>query len=92
MLEFGDEEKIEYIVKAINSDIYNICLSAYGSKVVQRIFEILNLDHRAVTSTTILDKSNLELDKLIKDQNGNHVVQKIIEKGFADNMGKLKDE
>jgi len=34
----------------------------------------------------------LELDKLIKDQNGNHVVQKIIEKGFADNMGKLKDE
>lgn len=91
MLEFGDESKVTFIVNELNTDVYNICLNAYGSKVVQRIFEILPLNYRNQTSNTILDKSNLELDKLIKDQNGNHVIQKIIEKGYADNMQKLKE-
>lgn len=50
------------------------------------------MKHREQISTTLLEKTNLELDKLIKDQNGNHVVQKVIEKGFSDNMQKLKQQ
>jgi len=59
---------------------------------VQRIFEILGLEHRSSTSSTIMDKTNLELDKLIKDMNGNHVIQKILEKGFADNTSRIKND
>jgi hypothetical protein len=43
-------------------------------------------------SETILNRSGHELDKLIKDQHGNHVIQRVIEKGFADNMHGLKEK
>jgi len=39
-----------------------------------------------------MSKPWFEIDRLIKDQNGNHVIQKLIEKGFCDNIADINAE
>jgi len=43
-------------------------------------------------SNEIITKPYSEIDRLIKDQNGNHIIQKLIEKGFCDNIAEVNAE
>lgn len=53
---------------------------------------MLALKHRLRFSREIMSKPWFEIDRLIKDQNGNHVIQKLIEKGFCDNIADINAE
>jgi len=75
----------------LKEDIINLCQNAYGSKVVQKIYEIQELEYRVLLSDEILNRNYIEIDKLIKDQYGNHVIQKIIERGYSDKLSQLKE-
>jgi len=92
LLEVSNEDVIRKIVSSLCTDICKVCMNSYGSKVVQKAFDCLKIEHRVIISNEILNKNSNEVDKMIKDQHGNHVIQKIIEKGFCDDIMKLKRE
>lgn len=54
----------------------------YGCRVVQKALEVCDMDQKKVMALEIKDY----FMKLVQDQNGNHVIQKIIE-----HMGKEED-
>jgi len=54
----------------------------YGCRVIQKVIELGDMDQKKLMALEMKDKYH----DLIEDQNGNHVVQKIIE-----TMGKEKD-
>jgi len=58
--------------------------------VVQKAFDICSLAQRKKMSDDVIQKANL--CKFITDQNANHVVQKIIEKGYCDSLSSLKED
>lgn len=50
----------------------------------------MSLKYRKKLSNEILKNEYSEIDKMIKDQHANHVVQKIIDKGYSDNIMEAK--
>jgi pumilio RNA-binding family len=67
------------LVNELSRNILKISSHNYGCKVVQKAFDICALPARKKMSEDVINKANLS--KFITDQNANHVVQKIIEKG-----------
>lgn len=63
----------------LTRNILKISSHNYGCKVVQKAFDICSLAQRKKMSDDVINKANL--CKFITDQNANHVIQKIIEKG-----------
>jgi len=53
---------------------------------------VLPLVYRLKFSNEIMSKPYSEIDRLIKDQNGNHIIQKMIERGFCDNIHEVNTE
>jgi len=80
-MEVKGEEYIDQIISEFEKDILNLCVNSYGSKVVQKSFEILPLKYKTRISDSVMNRNYNEIKKLIDDQFGNHVIQKIIEKG-----------
>lgn len=48
---------------------------------MQKSYETMGLIYRKRMSDEILKNEYSEIDKMIKDQHANHVVQKLIDKG-----------
>jgi len=53
---------------------------------------VLPLGARRRLSSKLMEASTSELEAMIKDLNGNHVVQKLVERGFCDDMYALKKQ
>ena len=83
-----DKEKNKYIFnKLIKKDILKLCFNTYGCRVVQKLIEnSIGADEIREILKEI--KENKKLKDFFLDQNGNHVIQKIIEKL---NEGELTD-
>lgn len=87
----GDEFK-DQIVAVFEADIMNLCVNSQGSKVVQKSFEILELKYKSRLSDAVMNRNANDLRRLIDDQFGNHVIQKVIEKGYIEDISQKKDD
>lgn len=54
--------------------------------MVQKSFEILELKYKSRLSDAVMDRNANDLRRLIDDQFGNHVIQKVIEKGYIEDI------
>ncbi|KAI8338668.1 armadillo-type protein [Chlamydoabsidia padenii] len=69
------------IVDIISSDLLQICLSMHGTRAIQRLIEYLSSSHQIKTVT---DALRPQVVALIKDLNGNHVIQKCLHRLSAE--------
>jgi len=91
-MEVKGDEYLDQIVAVFEADIMNLCINSYGSKVVQKSFEILELKYKSRLSDAVMGRSANDLKRLIDDQFGNHVIQKVIEKGYIEDIVQKKEE
>jgi hypothetical protein len=63
--------------------------SKYGCRVIQKAFEFAQIDQQ---NLLVSELKNCSIVELIKDQNGNHVIQKMIEVLYRDRANKLSSK
>ena len=76
VLEMKDEIKNKFILNALKTKIYDLSLHMYGCRVIQQLLTVI--DDQYVPDIT--EELAPYFAKCIEDQNGNHVIQKIIER------------
>ncbi|GLB36562.1 putative pumilio-family RNA binding repeat [Lyophyllum shimeji] len=85
LLEYSTDEQRNVICESVAQDLVNISLNMHGTRAVQKMVDFLSTrrqaDHRynAQIHSIILALS-LHVVVLIKDLNGNHVIQKCLNK------------
>lgn len=76
VLDFKEPEKNKIILEALQNNIYDLSLHMYGCRVIQKLIDIID--------ESFIPAISLELSpyfkKCVEDQNGNHVLQKLIER------------
>lgn len=75
LLEYGTESIKRSLYATFQNEMIGMSLQMYGCRVVQKAFETLPY----IYLTTLLNEFHDNVTKCIHDQNGNHVIQKIIE-------------
>lgn len=76
-LEFGSIDQKIQLLNSIKGNVLNLSLQMYGCRVIQKGLEAFNsLPEHQIEIVKELEGHVL---KCVKDQNGNHVVQKVIE-------------
>ena len=76
VLETKDPAKNKIILDALKTKIYDLSLHMYGCRVIQQLLNVI--DEKYVPEIT--EELAPYFEKCIEDQNGNHVIQKIIER------------
>lgn len=76
LLDFGLPVHREALADVITNSMLDLTLQMYGCRVVQKAFDVLSERRQLV----LLDKLRGNVMGCITDQNGNHVVQKCLEK------------
>ena len=68
--------EVNFIVEALKNKINELTLNLYGCRVVQELISILNEQNIFIVTSELKPY----YEKCIEDKNGNHVIQKLIEK------------
>ena len=76
VLEFKDKEKNNFIMESLKGKIYELSLHMYGCRVMQQLISVIDENYL----TDITKELEGHYPKCIEDQNGNHVIQKLIER------------
>lgn len=79
MFEHGNQSQKKVLANQMRGHVWTLSLQMYGCRVVQKAFEYVLTDQQA-TLVKELDGPNSQILKIVRDQNGNHVVQKAIER------------
>jgi hypothetical protein len=79
MFEHGSQAQKKILAGHMRNHVLHLSMQMYGCRVVQKAFEHVLLDQQA-SLVKELDGPNLQILKVVKDSNGNHVVQKAIER------------
>lgn len=79
MFEHGNQSQKKILANQMKGHVLHLSMQMYGCRVVQKAFEHVLTDQQA-SLVKELDGPNLQILKVVKDQNGNHVVQKAIER------------
>ncbi|KAF9454952.1 pumilio-family RNA binding protein [Macrolepiota fuliginosa MF-IS2] len=77
LLEFATDEQRNLICESVAQDLVNISLNMHGTRAVQKMIDFLST-RRQIHS--IILALSLHVVALIKDLNGNHVIQKCLNK------------
>ncbi|KAF8167867.1 pumilio-family RNA binding protein [Crassisporium funariophilum] len=77
LLEFSTDEQRNVICESVAQDLVNISLNMHGTRAVQKMIDFLST-RRQIHS--IIVALSLHVVVLIKDLNGNHVIQKCLNK------------
>jgi len=85
LLEYSTDEQRSVICDSVAQDLVNISLNMHGTRAVQKMIDFLSgrrqTDHRYNTQIhSIIVALSLHVVVLIKDLNGNHVIQKCLNK------------
>jgi hypothetical protein len=85
LLEFSTDEQRNVICESVAQDLVNISLNMHGTRAVQKMIDFLSTrrqtDHRYNAQIhSIIVALSLHVVVLIKDLNGNHVIQKCLNK------------
>jgi hypothetical protein len=78
LFEHGSQAQKKMLAHHMKGRVQYLSTQAYGCRVVQKAFEHVLTDQQA-SLVKELDGPNQQILKVVKDQNGNHVVQKAIE-------------
>ena len=78
-VEFCDKKIISLILNQIQNSIIEISINSYGTRALQKMIENLSSFFSDDDINIILNSIKGNIYKLIKDINGNHVIQSIIE-------------
>ncbi|KAJ3273502.1 Ribosome biogenesis protein erb1 [Terramyces sp. JEL0728] len=81
LIEFCSDEQRTEIVQRVAPDLIFISLNMHGTRAVQKLIEAASSPYQIQTITTAL---NADAVSLIKDLNGNHVIQKCLNKLSSD--------
>ncbi|KIW47386.1 uncharacterized protein PV06_00086 [Exophiala oligosperma] len=79
MFEHGNQSQKKVLANQMRGHVMHLSLQMYGCRVVQKAFEHVLTDQQA-TLVKELDGPNQQVLKVVRDQNGNHVIQKAIER------------
>ncbi|KAI8072056.1 armadillo-type protein [Thamnidium elegans] len=82
MLERCNNEQRTIIVDIVAPELVKIALNMHGTRAVQKLIEYLSTEQQIKTVTSAL---NSNVVTLIKDLNGNHVIQKCLHRLSAEN-------
>ena len=82
-LELGTPEQKETLNGIIIKNVIALSLQMYGCRVVQKALEVMTYGQQK----DIVQHLDGNVVKLIKDQNGNHVIQKAVESVPSDLIG-----
>ncbi|EIW86350.1 ARM repeat-containing protein [Coniophora puteana RWD-64-598 SS2] len=77
LLEYSTDEQRNLICESVAQDLVNISLNMHGTRAVQKMIDFLST-RRQIHS--IILALSLHVVVLIKDLNGNHVIQKCLNK------------
>ncbi|KAI8086686.1 armadillo-type protein [Halteromyces radiatus] len=88
LLERCDNEQRDTIVEIVAPDIVNISLNMHGTRAVQKLIEFLSTPEQIQMITSALNPSVVPL---IKDLNGNHVIQKCLHRLSAEHRQFIYD-
>ncbi|CDH59252.1 arm repeat-containing protein [Lichtheimia corymbifera JMRC:FSU:9682] len=75
LIEHCDDDQRNVLVDTVAPDILRISLNMHGTRAVQRLIEFISTPHQIYTIIAALDPNVVTL---IKDLNGNHVIQKCL--------------
>lgn len=70
------QEVLELLAGQIRGHVLALSLHMYGCRVIQKALEVLQLEQQRV----IVREVQGQVMRCVRDQNGNHVIQKIIER------------
>ncbi|OCT55100.1 hypothetical protein CLCR_02749 [Cladophialophora carrionii] len=79
MFEHGNQTQKKILAHHMKGHVLHLSMQMYGCRVVQKAFEHVLTDQQA-SLVKELDGPNMQILKVVRDQNGNHVVQKAIER------------
>ncbi|KIV91149.1 hypothetical protein PV10_05722 [Exophiala mesophila] len=79
LFEHGNQSQKKLLANQMKGHVLHLSMQMYGCRVVQKAFEHVLIDQQA-SLVKELHGPNLQILKVVKDQNGNHVVQKAIER------------
>lgn len=71
--QHGSPEQRSVLVEKIRGQVMVLALQMYGCRVIQKALETLDEEGQA----SIISELEGQVLKCVKDQNGNHVVQKV---------------
>ena len=77
MFEVGTKYQKQRLADVFKSKVTGLAFSLFGCRVVQRLIE--SLVNEEMEQIRLMKELSSNLFKLILDQNGNHVVQKLFE-------------
>ena len=85
LFEHGNQSQKKVLANNMKGHIWTLSMQMYGCRVVQKALEHVLTDQQA-SLVKELDGPNKQILKVIRDQNGNHVVQKAIERVPAEHI------
>ncbi|WVQ85355.1 hypothetical protein IAT38_007520 [Cryptococcus sp. DSM 104549] len=80
LLEFSTEEQRSAIIDSVANDLVGISLNMHGTRAVQKMVDFLAQPRQAKQIRTLILALSMNVVALIKDLNGNHVIQKCLNK------------
>ncbi|VAI63148.1 unnamed protein product [Triticum turgidum subsp. durum] len=75
--EYGTEPQQKQLANLLKGHVYTLSTQMYGCRVVQKALEVVGVEQQ--TQMALELDGNTIILKLVRDQNGNHVIQKCIE-------------
>ncbi|KAI8380364.1 armadillo-type protein [Blakeslea trispora] len=75
IIEYGNDEQRDDIVKTVANNLAKIALNVHGTRAVQKLIECFSTPEQIQTAVSALTP---HVVTLIKDLNGNHVIQKCL--------------
>lgn len=88
LIDYCSEKDLDFIVKSLNSDLYSLSVNQHGTRALQKFIEKMNNDYQL---SCLKQGLGPHIIQLIKDLNGNHVIQKILNKYLPENCQFIYD-
>lgn len=85
LFEYGNQSQKKMLANHMKGHVLTLSTQSFGCRVVQKALEHVLTDQQA-SMVKELDGPNKQVIMVIKDQNGNHVVQKAIERVPAEHI------
>ncbi|EIW72686.1 hypothetical protein TREMEDRAFT_72846 [Tremella mesenterica DSM 1558] len=80
LLEYSTDEQRSAIIDSVANDLVAISLNMHGTRAVQKMVDFLSAPRQAKQIRTLIYALSMNVVALIKDLNGNHVIQKCLNK------------
>lgn len=88
LIDYCDESILNKFMEALSPNLFQISINQHGTRALQKIIDKLSNDYQL----SLLVKGLLNfIIELIKDLNGNHVIQKILNKYSSENCQFIYD-